>query len=169
MPRTAVRKVSCNSRVRTPDTNLCAVNKSSSHQVPIDVAYTRANRVQCKPEHQVLRTVPSINGDHFSNLHAQVVHEPIAHPGDCLEELSVRPCLTLKDQEWVVRSIAQSLVFQDVVRKDSLLHDPVSHKIENIWRRSKTTAGMLQIVYDVELRVEVGGECRCASCSCSDH
>lgn len=113
-------------------TYLGAVYESSSSEVPVDVAYGGSNCVQCKPKHQILGAVPSVNGDHLPDLYTQVVHEPIAHSGDCLEELFVRPCIAFEDQKWVIRSIAQSLVFQNVVCEDSSLDYPFGNEVEDI-------------------------------------
>ena len=143
--------------------------KPSTSQVPVNEAYTRANRVERKPKHQIFRTIASIDRHNFSNLHTQVTHEPITNPNDRVEELSIRPRLALKDQERMVRSIAQGLLLPDMVRQDPLLHHTVGEEIDHILRGCKATASMLEVVRDVEFRIEVGGKCCGSSCSRSNH
>jgi hypothetical protein len=145
------------------------MHKPSTCQVPVDKAHDRANRVERKPKHEIFRTITPIDRHNFSNLDTQVIHEPIANPDDRVEELSIRPCLALKDQEGMVWSIAQGLLLPDMVCQDSLLHHTVSDEIDHILRGCKTTASMLEVVHNVEFRVEVGGKRCCSSCSRSYH
>lgn len=150
-------------------TDLCAMHQSSSSQVPINIADARANCIQRKPKHQILWAIASVNRDNFFRLYAQIIHKPIAHPDDGIEELFVRPRFAFEDQEGVVWLVAQGLVFPDMVNQDPLLNHSIGHIVEHILCGRKATASMSQVVYDMMFRVQVGSQGCCASRSCSDH
>ena len=134
-------------------------------QVPVNKARHCSNSIEGKPQHQVLWTVPTINGNYLVDTDTQIIHEPVPNSYDAVEELPVCPCLAFEDEEWAIWLVAESVVFEDVVGKDALAYDTVGYEVHDFFRRSEPTASMLEVVGDVELRIEVGRERRCAGCS----
>jgi hypothetical protein len=143
------------------------VHQACPCEIPIDEAWYRPYGIKRKPEHQIFRTVPAINGDQFIHSNAQVVYQPVPHTCYAFEELFVCPCFPFEYEEWVIWLITEGLIFEDVVGQNAPTDCAIVHEVHDIWGLGKAAPVMLEVVREVVFGVEVGGYSGCASCSCN--
>jgi hypothetical protein len=132
------------------------MHQSWSCKLPIHKARHRTNCIKAEPKHQILWTIPTVDCDNFIYTNSQVVHQPVPHPCNAFEELSVCPRLAFEHEERGVRVIAQGLVFKNVVVQDALASDAIRNHLYDVWGGSEAAACVLQVVYNVEFGIEVG-------------
>ena len=103
-------------------TYLDTVHQTLPRQIPIHKTRDRPNRIQRKPQHQILGTISPINRHNLPHLNPQIVYQPIPDPSDAFEKLAIRQSLAFEDEEWMV-GLLESMVLQDVVGENALLQD----------------------------------------------
>lgn len=139
--------------------------ESLARQVPIQKTNFRAYRIERKPEHVVLRAIPTINSDHLARLDAHVMHEPVGHSENAIPKFAIGPLLPLEDKERVIRQCAQSVLFEDMGDENALAHDTGGEELDNLGGGGEAATGVLQVVGDVVFSIEVCGYRGGASCA----
>lgn len=137
-------------------THLNTVHQALTRQIPIHETRNSPNRIQRKPQHQILRTIPPINRHHLPHLNPKLINQPIPNFRDAIEELAIRPRLAFEDEERVVGLFLKRVVLQDVVGEHALLEYARGEEVGVGFGDAAVAA---EVVGDVEFCVEVSCDC----------
>lgn len=119
----------------------------------IDKRSPCSNPLECKPHKKILRTVRTVQSDHFIPLDSKIVHQPIANALQIRKELFVRPCPIFVIEKGTV-GLVDGMAFQAVVEQQLVVRLTVYDELLCLGRGIDQTAAF-EIVSDVQFGVEV--------------